>query len=150
MEEKMRHLEMVQGIITRMSTNSFMLKGWTVTLVAGIFILASKDVNLTYFSIAYIPIVMFWFLDSYYLQLERKYRKLYENIGERHVPDLTFTLKIPDFCKECKQVSTACKVCDNKSLKYPQNLWATSEYGFYVPFIGLVSAVLAMYTFISL
>lgn len=56
---KITHLEMVQGIINRMASNSFMLKGWAVTLVAGIFALASKDTDKLYFLIAYIPIVVF-------------------------------------------------------------------------------------------
>ena len=38
---KLKHLEFIQGIITRMANNSFMLKGWAVTLVAGIFALSS-------------------------------------------------------------------------------------------------------------
>ena len=37
MDKKLKHLEMVQGVINRMASNSFMLKGWAVTLVAGIF-----------------------------------------------------------------------------------------------------------------
>ena len=49
---KITHLEMVQGIINRMASNSFMLKGWAVTLVAGIFALASKDTDKLYILIA--------------------------------------------------------------------------------------------------
>ena len=56
MENKLKHLEMIQGIINRMASNSFALKGWSVTLVAGIFALSSKDANEIYFLITYIPI----------------------------------------------------------------------------------------------
>ena len=35
-ENKIKHLEMVQDVIKRMASNSFILKGWTVNLVAGI------------------------------------------------------------------------------------------------------------------
>lgn len=52
MEKKLKHLEMIQAVINRMANNSFMLKGWTVTLVAGIFALASKDADKMYFLIA--------------------------------------------------------------------------------------------------
>lgn len=45
MENKLKHLEMIQGIINRMASNSFALKGWSVTLVAGIFALSSKDAS---------------------------------------------------------------------------------------------------------
>ena len=64
-DHKVSHLEMIQGVINRMAGNSFALKGWAVTLVAGIFALSSKDADRTYFIVAYIPIIVFWFFDSY-------------------------------------------------------------------------------------
>lgn len=79
-DQRIKHLEMVQSVISRMSQNSFSLKGWTTTLVAGIFTLSEKDESLTFLSISYVPIVLFWFLDSYYLQTERRYRILYDNL----------------------------------------------------------------------
>ena len=90
---KITHLEMVQGIINRMASNSFMLKGWAVTLVAGIFALASKDTDKLYFLIAYIPIVVFWGLDSYYLLQERLYRALYNKVRLLNEKDVDFSMK---------------------------------------------------------
>lgn len=90
---KITHLEMVQGIINRMASNSFMLKGWAVTLVAGIFALASKDTDKLYFLIAYIPIVVFWGLDSYYLLQERLYRALYNKVRLLNEKDIDFSMK---------------------------------------------------------
>ena len=52
MEDKRKHLELVQGVINRMASNSFMLKGWAVTLVAGIFALAATDKDKLYFLVA--------------------------------------------------------------------------------------------------
>ena len=37
--EKMKHLEMILDVVNRMASNSFALKGWAITLVAGIFAL---------------------------------------------------------------------------------------------------------------
>ena len=45
MENKIKHLEIIQGIINRMAGNSFALKGWAVTLIAGIFALANIGVQ---------------------------------------------------------------------------------------------------------
>ena len=45
MENKIKHLEMIEHIIERMAKNSFQLKTWTMTLVAAIFALSSKDAN---------------------------------------------------------------------------------------------------------
>ena len=80
MEKKIEHLKLIQGVITRMASNSFALKGWAVTLAAGIFALASKDSDKMYFLVSYIPCFMFWLLDSYYLRQERLYRALYDKV----------------------------------------------------------------------
>ena len=69
-EPKMRYLEMIQEVINRMANNSFALKGWTVTLVAGIFTL-SGDALATNFWFLFIPIIIFWGLDEFYMSRER-------------------------------------------------------------------------------
>ncbi len=58
-ENKIKYLELVQSIISRMANNSFMLKGWAVTLISGIFVLSGKDTDELYFLVAYIPIIIF-------------------------------------------------------------------------------------------
>ena len=93
MDKKLKHLEMIQGVINRMAKNSFMLKGWAVTLIAGILALAGKDANKIYFISSYIPIIMFWMLDTYYLLQERLYRSLYEKVRKIDEMDIDFSLK---------------------------------------------------------
>lgn len=81
MNEKMiPHLPLIQGVINRMGNNSFLIKGWTVTLVAAIFALAASGKNQIFIVAALIPIIVFWILDSYYLKQEKLYRKLYEEV----------------------------------------------------------------------
>jgi hypothetical protein len=41
MDAQIAHLQMIQAVITRMGSNSFLLKGWSVTLVAALFALAA-------------------------------------------------------------------------------------------------------------
>jgi hypothetical protein len=79
-ENLTKHLEFVQAIIARMAGNSFLLKGWTVTLSAALFALAAKDSNAVFALLAIIPEVSFWGLDAYYLRQERLYRKLYDDL----------------------------------------------------------------------
>lgn len=93
MENKRKHLELIQNIITRMASNSFMLKGWAVTLVAAIFALSNKDADKLYFLVAYIPIIVFWGLDAYYLLQERLYRSLYDKIRSTNEQDIDFSLQ---------------------------------------------------------
>ena len=80
MEQKIKHLEFIQNVITRMAANSFLFKGWCITLVSALFALAAKDANVKYIIIAYIPVSVFWILDGYYLFQERLFRELYNRI----------------------------------------------------------------------
>ena len=49
MVAKIHYLEMIQGIIDRMGSNSFMLKGWAITLAVGVFALSDKDSDKLFF-----------------------------------------------------------------------------------------------------
>ena len=75
MENKIKHLEMIEKVIERMASNSFILKGWTVTLVTLVFTLMSKEGERKLLLVAAVPDLVFFFLDGYFLQLERKYRQ---------------------------------------------------------------------------
>ncbi len=92
MDKKLAHLEMIQSVITRMASNSFALKGWAVTLVAGLFALSGKDANQFYYLVTYIPIVVFWYLDAYYLCQERMYRNLYEKVRKLDEDKIDFSM----------------------------------------------------------
>ena len=74
-EYMLKEIEIIQDIIKRMAFNSFMIKGWAITLVVVALLL--KGINCQ-IGIAFIPLLVFWFLDAYFLWQERLYRKLYE------------------------------------------------------------------------
>ena len=78
MSDKQKHLEMIQGVINRLSRNSFLLKGWSVTLFSALIALSThnSNVNLVYF--AWIPITILWGLDAFFLRQEQLFRKLYD------------------------------------------------------------------------
>ncbi len=78
--EQAKHLEFVQNAVTRMASNSFLLKGWTVTIAAALFALAAKDVNHRFAVLALFPSLTFWGLDAFYLRQERLFRKLYDEL----------------------------------------------------------------------
>lgn len=92
MERTIAHLGFIQGIITRMGGNSFLLKGWSVTLVAALFALSAKDANTNFALIAYFPVLVFWFLDAFFLHQEKLFRKLYEEVAAGNIPSDLFTL----------------------------------------------------------
>jgi len=73
-EFMLKEIEIIQDIIKRMAFNSFVIKGWTITLVAVILLLKGGKYQVF---IAFIPLFVFWFLDAYFLWQERLYRRLY-------------------------------------------------------------------------
>lgn len=79
-EKLAKHVELVQGVINRMASNSFFLKGWSVTLVAGLFALAASGGNWSYSVLGLLPSLSFWWLDAYYLRQERLFRKLHDAV----------------------------------------------------------------------
>lgn len=132
MEKKFKHLEMIQGIINRMASNSFMLKGWAVTLVAGVYALASKDSNQIYYLITYVPIIIFWGLDAYYLRQERLYRKLYDKVRKQKEDDIDFSMNaaLPEFM--------------NEKTSYLDTLFSVTELWFYLPLALLTGLVIIL------
>lgn len=78
--ETITHLTFIQQIITRMASNSFNLKGWTVAMVAAIFALSSEDSSPWFSGITIFTTIIFWYLDGYYLRQERAYRQMYNAV----------------------------------------------------------------------
>ena len=79
-ESKIKHLEFIQNIINRMNSNSFMIKGWMITILSAILALHANKPNSILPFIAIISTSLFWGLDAYYLQQERKFRCLYHDV----------------------------------------------------------------------
>jgi hypothetical protein len=98
-ENKLKHLEFIQNVITRMNSNSFLIKGWTITLVSALFALAAKDANLNYVLITYAVIPVFWLLDGFYISQERQYRDLYNEITAKGEDSIDFNMNASDYCK---------------------------------------------------
>ena len=92
MEKKLKHLELLQNIIDRMAGNSFSLKGWSVVLVSALFALAASDSNTYFVYLAYLPSIMFWILDGYFLWQERLFRKLYDRVRAASESEIDFSM----------------------------------------------------------
>jgi hypothetical protein len=81
-----KEIDLIQGIINRMSHNSFLLKGWAITIIVAVLALTKDTLvtnDLTYFSIILlIPLIVFWYLDAFFLHKEKCYIKLYDWVIE--------------------------------------------------------------------
>ena len=114
MENKIKHLEMIQGVINRMAHNSFLLKGWSVILVSALFALAAKDTNIVFILLAYFPALAFWILDGYFLRQEKLFRKLYDKVRGLDEAAVDFSM---DTSSVANEVASWCEVVFSKTLR---------------------------------
>lgn len=132
MEKRIKHLEMIQEIIKRMAGNSFLLRGWSITLTAAIstlfFSTTSIDTKPYLILTALFLIFVFWTLDAYYLSQERAYRKLYEEVRVKNENDIDFSMNAKKY------------LCGNGS-------WFSSMFSsVFLVFYGTATAVLLLVT----
>ena len=129
MENKRKHLEFIQGVISRMAGNLFFLRGWTITLIAALLALFVKDINSNY--IIYfllILVLVFWILDGYFLSQERLFRALYDHVRKLDENDIDFSMNTSEHKKEKK------------------NTWVCAMFSptllvFYLPLVGVASLI---------
>ena len=94
---KIAHLQIIQGVVNRLSQNSFLLKGWSVVLVSALFALAASDTNLLFILLAYFPVFAFWILDGYFLWQERLFRALYDHVRILKDDEIDFSMDTSGF-----------------------------------------------------
>ncbi len=136
-ERVVKHLEITQGVINRLASNSFLIKGWSMTiLAAAMLFLARVDSSISsYLALAFIvPVCGFWVLDGYFLWQERVFRGIYNDV--RQQKDTDFKMDVP------------------KQLTKPSNKWQSATFSltlniFYVTelvFLCAVSMILHCYS----
>lgn len=121
MENKYKHLEMIQSIVARMAANSFQLKGLCVTIAVAISALAVVRSNAIIYLLMLIPIIAFWVMDAYYLRQEKLFRALYDDVSVLENDKVDFSMDTSRF-KETVPCLFKCIVFNGTTT------------GFYVPF----------------
>lgn len=75
-----KEIDLVESCINRMAANSFEIKKWTVGIIAILAGLIKQDVSVNDCKITILflmVILIFWWLDAFFLKMERLYRKKY-------------------------------------------------------------------------
>ena len=90
MDAKLKHLEFLQAVISRMATNQFLFKGWAITIAAGLSAFAAVDSRKALLIIAVGSTALFWALDGYYLWLERCFRDRYKVVASTDPEKIDF------------------------------------------------------------
>lgn len=105
-DKKLKHLELIQNIVSRMGGNLFYLRGWVITLIAGVLVLltqisTSERVPLIFI---FLITVLFWAYDAYFLGHERMYRDLYNKVRKMSEEEIDFSMDVSEF-KQLKKNS---------------------------------------------
>ena len=96
-DDKRSHLEFIQGVINRLSSNTFLFKGWSITIIGAVFTAMITTNNNGFLWLILGIVLMFWAIDAYYLMLERGYRKLYEQVAETSSEKIDYGMNIGQF-----------------------------------------------------
>ncbi|MCC6279290.1 MAG: hypothetical protein IT262_01725 [Saprospiraceae bacterium] len=93
-----KEMDFIQSVITRMANNSFLLKGWLIGILS--FILAfNKEAIFAnspqYAAVLVMPVLIFWYLDAFFLYTEQQYRELYKEVATNRFKYL-FGGQLPD------------------------------------------------------
>lgn len=94
MEAKLKHLEFIQAAIARMATNSFLFKGWAITIAAALSAFAAVNTKKALVVVALVSTAMFWGLDGYYLWIERGFVALHYKVAAKDEADIDFSMRI--------------------------------------------------------
>lgn len=121
-QDKISHLQMIQSIVDRMGKNSFSLKGWAVGVMVAIYAFAGQNYNKAVI-VTLIPLIIFWILDSYYLMLERKYRRLYDEVRLKENNKIDFDMNFNNVSLKMKEI---------KKFEFIRNFFSKTEWPFYL------------------
>lgn len=80
-DEKIKHLEIIQRNINELSNSSKQMKVImliTVSILLLVFTLFKSNI---FILVALLPTIIFWMLDAYYVQQQRKFRGLYNDVA---------------------------------------------------------------------
>ncbi len=78
-----KYLDILQDVIKRMAGNSSSCKSLCITLVSAIAVLITNKQRSSYVWITLIPVLLFCFLDAYYLGLEQGFRVTYNEFVKK-------------------------------------------------------------------
>jgi hypothetical protein len=75
-----KRLDHLHAIIERLASNSFVIKGWAITIASGFLGFSIKDAKPAIAFVGLIPCLIFWIMDAYYLAGERHFRDCYNDV----------------------------------------------------------------------
>lgn len=95
-------LKIIQDVISRKSSHSFLIKGWAISLVFATFLFNAEDNQIL---LALFPLIVFWYIDAFFIHETRIYKLLYKWVSSNRLennkyffdlnPEKRFKKKVP-------------------------------------------------------
>lgn len=79
-QQRIKYMEFVQSVITRLNNNSFKMKGWCIAIMVASITLSVNTGNRLYLWVELFSAIIMWYLDTTFLIKEKQYRHLYDDI----------------------------------------------------------------------
>lgn len=98
-EDRRKHLEFIEAVIARQASNSFLVKGWGLTVATVAFAFAATEGAWEVAAVGVLAVLAFWYLDSFFLRQERLFRCLYNAVidPEREEPIPAYSMDTTPF-----------------------------------------------------
>lgn len=119
-DEMHKEIDLLQSCIDRMAKNSFMIKGWFVSIYAVILALLPEKVDVMLLCVVLIVVnILFWYLDGVYLRDEKTYRRIYQWVVEarkQNDRELMYQLELNLYKNKIGTMDSVGKIMLSKSL----------------------------------
>jgi hypothetical protein len=105
---RIKHMEMVQGVVARLGGNGFVIKGWAVTVAGAFQGFGITRGNAWLAVAAVLPTALFWFLDASFLRSERAFRILFAYVRCGHVEPFFMNATSDEFHQSMDENERTC------------------------------------------
>lgn len=147
-EDRRKHLDFIQAVVTRMSAASSSAKGWLLPVVTAAYGYAMVKHSMSVALLGIGASLLFAYLDANYLRQEKRFRSLYKAVAEGKSQIATFSLLPDDLppevpTKEKGDWPAATPAWINRLLPGPSVWFSWSILPFYLPVVavGLVGVL---------
>jgi hypothetical protein len=142
----LKHLELIQGVVSRMAANQFQCKTWSAAIVGAMVGFAVDKKEPLIAAAAVIPALVFWGLDAWFLDQERRFRELYNAAIARDpgLPTMSlnpYALSPKGFGARPAEAEAAAGGDGGQSRpKSESPKWSPAVLGFHLPFVAAALA----------
>jgi hypothetical protein len=153
-EEKLhKEIDLVQGVINRMASNSFNIKAWTIAVVGGVMALAgnvffpaegtviNNSASLWINIFLLLVVLVFWYLDGFFLKTEKLYRNLYRWILNYRPQTEDYLYDLNTFSRKVNGKETNITAPPIFSVMFSKTLWPF----YFIPLVFVIG--LMVYSF---